>query len=294
MTYIPAAVARRTQGRSAAAGVAYGVVAVRPGAGLGDGGDDLEGGHDRDAAQRPVRRGGLPGPGDARGQVLLAQGAERRSAGMAVEGDQQAAGEQDLPAAGQLGSGPGDRDPGRQQAGRPEAGPDGEHLPGLGGPERGDGGRVGARVVAVHGDHPGARRPRGGDRRQRRGAGGSGAHEQRHVAQRGRGCAGARQLRRVGYHADTRQLGRQHLPGDPGREHGQRMQRADPRPQRGVRPRLPLPPCPRPSRPWSATAARARAGPTWPPPPAWRAVPDGRRQPPARRRTTRLAALSAT
>ena len=122
---------------------------------------------------------------------------------------------------------------GGQQAGRAEAGPDGEHLPGPGRRQRGDSGRVGARVAAANGDHPRPRHPRGGDRGQRRGAAVTGVHEQRQAVQ-GRGCLRHGQHRRVGDHPDARQRSREHIPGHPRREHGARVQRLDPRPQRGA------------------------------------------------------------
>ena len=61
----------------------------------------------------------------------------------------------------------------------------------------------------------------------------AGAHERRKMTQ-GRGSRGRGQHRRVGYHADARQPGREHIPGHPGREHGARVQGPDLRPKHGA------------------------------------------------------------
>ena len=49
-----------------------------------------------------------------------------------------------------------------------------------------------------------------------------------------RGSPGRGQHRRVGYHADARQLSGEHIPGHPDREHGARVQGPDLRPQHGA------------------------------------------------------------
>jgi photosystem II stability/assembly factor-like uncharacterized protein len=72
----------------------------------------------------------MPGPRDAGLQPLLAQGAERGSTRVTVQGHQQAPGEQGLAAAGQLHPGLRDGNPRCQPAGWLETRPDREHLPG--------------------------------------------------------------------------------------------------------------------------------------------------------------------
>jgi hypothetical protein len=118
---------------------------------------------------------------DAGLQPLLAQGAERRSIRVTVQGHQQAPGEQGLAAAGQLHPGLCDGNPRCQPAGRPETRPDREHLPGPRGRQRGDSGRVGARIGTADGDHPRSGDPGGGHGGQRPGIAAAGAHEQRQM-----------------------------------------------------------------------------------------------------------------
>ena len=110
----------------------------------------------------------------------------------------------------------------------------------------------------------------------------------------GRGSSGRGQHRRVGYHADAWQPGREHIPGHPGREHGARVQGPDLRPQHGADhgPRASRPAgtpsgrqCGLPAR-RSAAAARGPAGLTWRRPPGRPGRPDWRQRLPARRRTT--------
>ena len=81
---------------------------------------------------------------------------------MAVERDQPAPGEQHLPAAGQLPAGLGHGDPARQPPAGPNPPPRASTARGRARASARDRGRVGARVVAVHGDHRRARGARGG------------------------------------------------------------------------------------------------------------------------------------
>jgi hypothetical protein len=85
-----------------------------------------------------------------------------------VEGDQQVRGEQDLAPSGQLHPGLRHGDPRCHPTRRPEPRSDGEHLLGPESRERGDRGRVGARIVAADGDHVCPSYLRRGDRGERR------------------------------------------------------------------------------------------------------------------------------
>ena len=190
---------------------------------------------------------------------------------MTVQGDQQAPGEQDLAAAGQLYPGLRDGDPGCQQAADPNPVPIASTCRGraadsaamAAGSARGSAPRTAitrapaTRAVVTAASVAASRL--------------AGAHEQRQVAQ-GRGCPGRGQHRRVGDHADARQPAASTFPAIPAAStaRGSRalicarsmaLAAAGPRPagpsgRRGVRPAR-----------RSAAAARGPAGPTWRPPP---------------------------
>ena len=146
-------------------------------------GDDLEGRYHGDTAERPVRGGHLPGPRDGGREILLAERAEGGRFRVAVQGDQPVTGEDELAAAGELHTGGRDRDPVGKRAGRPETGTGRHHPDRFHRRERGDRGRVGPRVTAVH-RHDGRPGDLGGCGHGERHGGIASRREDRDVAER--------------------------------------------------------------------------------------------------------------
>ncbi len=161
-----------------------GVVTVAPGRGGGDRRDDLEGRHDRYVTDRLVLGRHLVRTLDGLLQWLLTEDAERRRAGVAVEGDHQPSRVDHLTAAGQLHAGGRDGDVVSELLSRAELLAEGhDRLRRLLG-ERRDGFAVRARVISFEQQHPGSRGAGGRDRGD---VGCLEGGQQQYVRQRGRG-----------------------------------------------------------------------------------------------------------